>query len=511
MSEHLPLVTHSNPPIQAVPPEVLSDIFALATFSEHTVYNHHSRFYVPDSVPKSTQLHRLASVCRRWRDVSVSTPVLWSSILVHLNNDPHPASTVDKVQMHLDRSKSSPLTVTLNVESFNSVGYRESTLDLNRPDQREGPTSWILFMMVLHNAARIRQLSIRSHYGNSEPFSTSLMPRFRDRFINLERLLIDVDFSTNDPYVIGGVFTQSPLLRRVDYHSSTAKLPHLPSTHLTHITLEGVPLRHFATIMTQLPLLESVDVGVWAASSLDGEDLQRSVFPRLRTFHVSLSTDNYYVDWRGFTDFFDLLHCPALTSVSFQMPIMGDHAAYCAEFNWEDSMYWQKSLEDFKGALSNFIQRSPGIKTFRLVSMYLKDLDLFSLLRKMPQLTSLNIVDAKRSVPEGGIPVVTSAFLKELGSGGLVPRLRDLWLELPQYEFGSKWAALEEMLGDAVKRRLRSAYIRIEDATIPELDLQELRRLQAEGLAVRVVYAPSVANIWDRKKGVELLGYNVES
>ncbi|KAK7032574.1 hypothetical protein VNI00_012985 [Paramarasmius palmivorus] len=250
-----------------------------------------------------------------------------------------------------------------------------------RPSE-EKHVGWAVLDLILEHAHQIQCLCISSDDGPVESFFTSLMPHFWDRFINLEDLHIDVD-STSYSFIIAEEFNRSPLLHRIGIHSPAAGSPYVPTDHLTHIMLEEVELSNFANILTRCSLLESVDVKVYDARF--HEDLSIPKCPRLRTFHVSFVGDDHYFDLDRFKDLVELLDFPSLTSLSLQMPRFDDNAYGNQRRSRVDEEYFSESLVDFVAAFEAFLTRSPNIESFRLVSSYLDDLDVYTLLTQLPK------------------------------------------------------------------------------------------------------------------------------
>ncbi|KAK0204264.1 hypothetical protein DFS33DRAFT_874585 [Desarmillaria ectypa] len=61
-----------NPPIESLPPEILSEIFLFATTRPYRIFG---------DLYQGPRL--LVRVCQRWRDIAWSCPALWSSFMVH--------------------------------------------------------------------------------------------------------------------------------------------------------------------------------------------------------------------------------------------------------------------------------------------------------------------------------------------------------------------------------------------------------------------------------------------
>lgn len=113
-------------PIFRLPPEILSRIFFIYADSE----NHAELF--------SLSWTTLLTVCRRWRDVCIDFPKLWSYIHIPdipSSNRPAAFAMSKRLDMQRDRSKSYPLTVKLdNVTFYNRDLLSPYDLWLWKPD-----------------------------------------------------------------------------------------------------------------------------------------------------------------------------------------------------------------------------------------------------------------------------------------------------------------------------------------------------------------------------------------
>jgi len=99
--QHMPLVS----PIRHLPPEMLSEIFLRSIPSRDpyfllTLYDLRRAVMLP------------GSVCKRWRDIALSTPRLWSSIGLQLHEKTVEAD-VDLTRTWLTRSGGMPLTLQI--------------------------------------------------------------------------------------------------------------------------------------------------------------------------------------------------------------------------------------------------------------------------------------------------------------------------------------------------------------------------------------------------------------
>ncbi|KAE9406726.1 hypothetical protein BT96DRAFT_971733 [Gymnopus androsaceus JB14] len=108
--------------IRKLPPELLSEIFIHCTEPIPTVDNRSEAYYAyPDF---SDAPYTLCQVSRQWRAVALSTPALWSSIVLHHHRPSSQTDFVPLTKFCLERSRVSPLYITLKAS-----GYYTSTGD----------------------------------------------------------------------------------------------------------------------------------------------------------------------------------------------------------------------------------------------------------------------------------------------------------------------------------------------------------------------------------------------
>ncbi|KAI0048078.1 hypothetical protein FA95DRAFT_1678575 [Auriscalpium vulgare] len=100
-------------PVSRLPPEFLSIVFAILTL-----------IYIPAPTSKSLTWMYITHVCRRWRDVALNNPALWSTIIL-----PFPLGA-RWAEAFLSRSKSSALTITKDREGLQPLPLRQSELAL---------------------------------------------------------------------------------------------------------------------------------------------------------------------------------------------------------------------------------------------------------------------------------------------------------------------------------------------------------------------------------------------
>ncbi|KAI1789227.1 hypothetical protein LXA43DRAFT_1096523 [Ganoderma leucocontextum] len=71
-------LVNATAPVNRIPPELLTSIFALSSES----VSHGSRLpYWPFEEPDLDDLHKLPKVCRYWRELALATPTLWNTVV----------------------------------------------------------------------------------------------------------------------------------------------------------------------------------------------------------------------------------------------------------------------------------------------------------------------------------------------------------------------------------------------------------------------------------------------
>ncbi|RXW23221.1 hypothetical protein EST38_g2647 [Candolleomyces aberdarensis] len=108
VDDFLVVKRNSDLPIHTLPPELLTEVFAMACFSEVAATNTARR-------ARTTPL-TLGQVCRHWRQIVVSTPHLWSWVLIRLYRSKYD-SQLEILKDWIGRaSTTQPLTIELSFE-----------------------------------------------------------------------------------------------------------------------------------------------------------------------------------------------------------------------------------------------------------------------------------------------------------------------------------------------------------------------------------------------------------
>ncbi|KAK7041705.1 hypothetical protein VNI00_008994 [Paramarasmius palmivorus] len=94
-------------PIRRMPPEILGHIFTMACED-----NYIGPFQLPQAIVAS-------NICRRWREVAMETPRMWSSMTIPFQEWERDLPRLPQIiQLFLERSKTSPLTLRMNFGTY---------------------------------------------------------------------------------------------------------------------------------------------------------------------------------------------------------------------------------------------------------------------------------------------------------------------------------------------------------------------------------------------------------
>ncbi|OBZ71454.1 hypothetical protein A0H81_08764 [Grifola frondosa] len=161
-------------PVQRLPNELLASMFVIGVLDRDE--------------EDSLMLSNLMLVCRYWREVAISTPVLWSRIVTGMHH------SIDRARLKLDRSKSVPLDVCVDFSPRSDLGVVTTqsivhAMDLLRPSIWR----WRTFHLTVPNrpqahaaltrckeqAPLLEVISIRiSHSMQEDHYSNPPLPLF---------------------------------------------------------------------------------------------------------------------------------------------------------------------------------------------------------------------------------------------------------------------------------------------------------------------------------------------
>ncbi|KAF8606134.1 hypothetical protein BDV93DRAFT_596058 [Ceratobasidium sp. AG-I] len=138
-------------PINSLRPELLARIFSLIP-DQRSLYGYRDVFesYPADSYhlgryTKQARLSRsitLSSVCRYWRSVALGTSTFWAYIPLYLLGQAA-QSTLDRAPILLDRARTTPIELSLNIQSVSAI-LTKLHVDIRRPsDEPSTLQDWL--------------------------------------------------------------------------------------------------------------------------------------------------------------------------------------------------------------------------------------------------------------------------------------------------------------------------------------------------------------------------------
>jgi F-box-like len=280
-----------SPPINRLPVEILGEIFGqrlLDIRPLHMRITHHSLSPSPYTDPQV-----LGEVCSYWRDVTLATPALWSTICITKPKQRH----VQKVILWLERSRTYGLSLKLTQPI--TLGPRDHSV-----------TDEILSLLVIH-VHRWREIEFSFTSVAQQP----LLKICHGAASALQSAVISNGFwdhaSMNR---LWQVVHSSPALHHIDWTWSCNEAPeHLSFSQLTHVTLHWV----FSVEML-LDILRScrqvIELRLYSLwSDYSPGSLPPLVLPNLRVLSLTDGTDP--------GPLFRRLTLPSLTSLEFTAPM----------------------------------------------------------------------------------------------------------------------------------------------------------------------------------------------
>ncbi|KAK7017452.1 hypothetical protein VNI00_018650 [Paramarasmius palmivorus] len=440
--------------IQSLPPEILSTIFILTNVKPYKTNVEEWIRSTLKSYGDSLKLNGslVGSVCSCWRTVSLNTPALWSNITLDLSHPQYPPAIFNHLQMHLQRSESHPLSITLKFHwDFDFKSCREFL----KSSQLEDDVSFRLLKTIIDHAGRIQRLTLS---GVCDGFFTIVMPIFRDQFSNLIGLELKGDTMT----AMNGLstFSNAPL-RSIELRGIMLTSEHrIPYSYLTSIIIDVIDLTLLVGVFAANSALQHADVSVCNSSLSD--NISIPTLPNLHTLNItakhapgSLFTFSYS---SSFAKFLHQLTCPALDTFSFR------------------DVYELSTQSTFTHALASFLAKSPYLRYLRLCGTSFKEEELFMLIDRIPTLYTLSLSRTGS----------TSQFMNDFATR--VSGLKDLRIHTADQRFN--WDAYKGMVTALWERqeppRLQSVYLSTYRVLPPDDITVWMRDMQSQGRAIRI-------------------------
>ncbi|KAJ6467575.1 hypothetical protein C8R47DRAFT_1152678 [Mycena vitilis] len=268
-------------PVLTLPNEVVSEVF-LHTLPTWDLY--------ADPASRGLQASLLlGGICRKWRDISISTPSLWTRIEIWLDNVPSHDDKLRLLDIWLTRSRACPLFITIMADGRLDASDRSIVPHCGRWD-------------TLH-------LTV--------PFSDLVL--LRGKWPMLRELaldILDVDEEATAPV---HVFDQAPRLTNVMTLPTLS--PHRIVFPWTQLTLLSLHVESAARLLEVLPLIVNVASLVIAIRCFDEHPPQHIPdIPPLLFLHALRVQGSYPIDSTIFVRLFQKLTVPKLGRLQAYTP-----------------------------------------------------------------------------------------------------------------------------------------------------------------------------------------------
>ncbi|KII84432.1 hypothetical protein PLICRDRAFT_365336 [Plicaturopsis crispa FD-325 SS-3] len=429
--------------IQRMPPEVLGEIFAFSLPAGR---------WIEPKIDEAPLL--LCRVCRRWRNIAISTPSLWSSISITVAEH-HSKPQLPLIQTWLSRSGHRPLSFSIYAPANAEIAG--AILEVYMPHIAR----WSAVALELLNSESMPRIP----YGGAVALDT-LDIQFGDIFSSLIYVAEVGGQLTN-------LFGRAPPIRDMIIRGHPALWNYLIAVEwqrLEELEVESeLSLSQYIHLLRRCPhLVEcTFHVGDSTGSPLPPHNM---ITPHLR--HIEI------LSYSSLASLFDILTLPALESIILRFPTVPI----------EEAPTW------CQGPFIACLQRSACKLThFTLKSARISDADFLECLRHMPLLETLTVVAYGRETIITDHVVRALTYSDEGVPQGICPRLSGII-------FGSfSVGTTDGLIGDMVESRW------VEDGpegvdTIPacltnvhvclpeshEADIRCLKALEREGLSLLI-------------------------
>ncbi|KAJ7844643.1 hypothetical protein B0H13DRAFT_126558 [Mycena leptocephala] len=266
-------------PVLTLPNEIVSEIFM------HFVPKY------PCFPPLTGKLspNILTQICRRWRELALATPPLWSAISLSDNDMPF-ARLAHICDIWLSRSRACPLAIQFQ---FDEDDYRVYV-------------SQALAAVCPHRA---RWECVKLYISQSD------LPTIQGRLPLLRHLDLEVH---DDPPTTPVTFRDVPMLRGVVINDIAASSVILPWEQLTSVTLNRVYLREFVPVLQQTPKLVHCRLHIFFSLDDDSDPQINITLPCLES--LALNDPGYD---QPVTKYLGIFILPALRNLKVAEQFLG--------------------------------------------------------------------------------------------------------------------------------------------------------------------------------------------
>ncbi|KAK1229853.1 hypothetical protein PQX77_007071 [Marasmius sp. AFHP31] len=452
-------------PIHAMPSEILTIIFKFCC---------ETNVMEPWSLPPAL---RLATVCGRWRDITLSTPSLWTSILIELDDWVSSFDILDQLmERYISRSQNSPLTLALKIPHY--------AFDFDSNDVDTAAARRVLDTLV-QQCERWKSISL---VISPCTFPSSIFQPIRGHLPILTSLSLvrhgDLDLWGGMPF---DFFDHCPSLSslRIDdlFVLDDTEVP-LPRDQIRTLRITAPCSVHASSLLSQYREVETLDlVSVGGEHESDGDYSDHVVAGGVKSLRILDVSAQCEVD--------DALRHTTLNNLS-ALTIAGQH--FTAAFRWTGV------------PVQDFVLRSGCTITYlHLQWLPIDDVQVLSLLTSLPALRSLCIVELAH---QGRNRIVTQTLLDGLtvdapmntpSSMPVLPRLTEMKLVVNAQELqsqtllrmlSSRWLPDPVQATELGVDSLSFVAITVlSNTTPPERPLDCLRCFKDAGMTLVITYA----------------------
>ncbi|KAK7021088.1 hypothetical protein VNI00_017534 [Paramarasmius palmivorus] len=486
-----------------IPPEILAEIFMDAVDTNG----------ITDRNP--TVAMSLSAVCSTWRSVALSASAIWARISARINllgpdYVDYPAGLLPRLELHLARSRSELLDLTLQIDNWVPEDEQRviDHLSANVIDARE---PLLLLKAILSESHRTKRISLLTDETFSLHYLQALSILRLFPWGNMQSVELKLPFGVNsrdETIELIEVFgISNPNLCHLWFSDTPGSFPNrlsdaFPSSQITHLRVGHTFNRRSILCLSHFTGLISARFGVSRDEDDEGsenEEQTHLVLPHLRslTLDIREGYSRPEADLTTTSIIHDALTLPSL-----------EHLAYtCAAAKIVSNYDPESGSSIFVNSLLHMLARSSSsISSFHLEGIPIKDAEILPLLKQMPLLEELELREASRSTQQqsphgdfGRDVMATSQLLEALtltsNKDQLLPRLRRIilwtythWKNGPTLE-----AFLESRIGGqsgSKNRPLESAYLHLVDEHQDAkwtFDQRRLKAVQEGGIAVKLV------------------------
>jgi len=370
--------TSFTPRVRTFPTEILAEIFISCLPDGELVKPH------PTTAPLV-----LCGVCRRWTEVALAAPKLWSSLHIDFDLAGQSEKYLQFCQMWLARSRDTPLSLSLHAKRVSTVPSNDAPVQI-RP----------LLQTIARLSCRWRNIVVHlwpaDEFLIKELFSTAKYPLLEK--LAITNAIHPIALRPDDPIS----FCDAPRLRQIfaPIRNDALSRIRFPWTQITTFRTSDITLSRCLEILSHVSNLVDGNFEIWD----DHSEVPPSILSRMHLQSLNLA-GRVTVDVGGVhIAVLDRLTAPALTSLTLRFP------------SFNDSLGPNSVVSPF----ISFVTRS----SFRLQSLGLSYMpataeNLIECLRAVPSLVHLKLEPLR-------IVDVNAIFAQLTGDSDFLPKLESL-------------------------------------------------------------------------------------